>query len=392
LIRFRFVWIAITASVITQRLVAAAGPHRFNDWLTFESAARYLIHYHHLLGYLGDPLALYTQFPIIQVGPPAILPVTAMQFLSPWTVNRLFVGVMIGLGFLAIIAAELTARTGGRPTPRDVAAPAALIGGLTVIVDWSWSTVRWHHLDDAMALSFTAVACWLIARGRPWWLIGLLLGTAIAAKPWALILAPVVLGLNRSTRSKAALVMIATAGAWWAPFVIGAPGTISALGAQRIDAHAGSVLALIGIHGQVQHWLRPVQFIGGLTAGLLVARIGGRAWLAAPLAALAIRVMTDPFLWGYYGMGPILFALMWDLGRPHARRVPIYTLVTGVIEGLLPKLLVVDDLLGPMTTQAYLLGALKLAWCLGILVALALELRRWRHSAWEAAQLRQFAW
>lgn len=373
-IRLRYLWIALIATILTQRLVVAAGPHPFTDWITFEAAARSIVHYHHNLVYQGSALGIYARDPAIQIGPPAILPVAALQWLSPWVVNQLFVGIMVALSAVGIAAAELTARTGGRPTAGDVAGSAAFLGGVIVVIDWSWSTVHWHHLDDVMALSFTAVACWLIARGRPWWLVGILLGTAVAAKPWALILTPVVLGLDREIRSRAVLVAIATATAWWGPFIIGASGTISALGGYHIDAQNGSVLALLGIHGQVQHWLRPVQFFAGLAAGLLTARVGGRAWLAAPLAALATRVMTDPFSWGYYGMGPILFALVWDLARPGARRVPVYTLVTAVIEGLVPKLFVAD-VFGPMSANAYLLGSLKLAWGIGILTALFLELR-----------------
>lgn len=379
-VRGRYAVLALCAALLTQRLIVAAGPHRFNDWILFEAAARSIVRYHHLSVYEGNPLGVYARLPLIQIGPPAILPVAALQWLAPWTVSKIFVVVIVVLGLGGVAAAELAARAGTRSTPADTVGPAALVGGLIVVGDWSWCAVDWHHLDDAIALSFTAIACWLIVRARPWWLVGTLIGTAIAAKPWALILAPVFLGLPREVRSKAILAAVVVAAAWWGPFVIGGPGTISALGGYHIGVQDGSVLALVGIHGDVERWLRPVQFGLGLSAGVLMARVGGRAWLASPLAALAVRVLTDPFSWGYYGMGPILFALVWDLARPSARRVPMYTLVTAVIEGIVPWTIVFNTF-GPASGKAILVASLKLAWGVGILVALYLELRRSRSRA-----------
>jgi hypothetical protein len=376
-LRARYLFIAAAGGLLAAHMIAVRG-HGITDWLLFESGARSLIHFHHIQAYGGHALDLYVRLPGLQIGPPAILPVAAFQWLPPWTVNKLFVGVIVALGVAGVRAAELAARTIRGRGLADALSPAVLVGGLIVATDWAWCAVHWHHLDDALALSLTAIACWLIARGRPWWLIGLLIGTAVAAKPWAIMLTPVFLGLPREQRSKAVLAAVASAAAWWGPFVIGGPGTITALGGFHVDALNGSVLSLLGIHGEVQHWLRPVQFLAGIAVGLLVARRGELLWLAAPLAALAVRVLTDPYSWGYYGSGPILFALMWDLARPSARRIPIYTLLTAAVEGLVPRF-VRFDLVGPASTSADLAASLKLAWGAGILIALFLEVRR--HAA-----------
>jgi hypothetical protein len=134
------------------------------------------------------------------------------------------------------------------------------------------------------------------------------------------------------------------------------------------------VLWLIGIHGQVQHWLRPVQFIGGIAIGVMVARRGGRhAWFGAPLAALAFRVLTDPFVWGNYGMGPVLFAVLWDATRPGRwTRWPVYSVATLLVEGLLPWLSIAPgfrSLPGWGTTSS----VAKLVWGLGVIAAVLVE-------------------
>jgi hypothetical protein len=241
------------------------------------------------------------------------------------------------------------------------------------MVDWSYNSGRWHHLDDVMALTFTMFASALIVRKRSWWLVGLLLGTAVAAKPWAVILSPVLMGLPRSERSRAALMTIVVAAVWWSPFILGASGTIHSLGSFPVPIRPGSEWWLFGMRGDIHTWLRPVQFIGGVVLGVLVARRTDRAWLAAPLAALAFRVLTDPFMWSYYGMGPVLFAFLWDMTRPGKwTRLPIYSVVTLLVEGLLPWLPLVAGF-GTLNDWFVTVEWAKLAWGIAILVALLVE-------------------
>lgn len=348
---------------------------RLSDWLVFEIAARTFIHFQHNVVYAGNPFALYARNPLLQIGPPSWLPVAAFQWASPHTVNQGFGIVMVLLGLGAVAAVEGIA-VSAHPdlTARRRLSMLLVLGG-GVMVMWGYNIGRWHHLDDVIGLTFTAYGCWLIQRRKAWWLIGIFIGTAVAAKPWAIILTPVLIGLPREARSKATLATIVVAGAWWAPFILGSSGTIHALGSYPIPVHQGSVLWLFGLRGDVQHWLRPVQFLGGLALGVLIAKRASMAWLAAPLGALAFRVITDPFIWSYYGMGPVLFAFVWDMARGRGRqRWPLYTVATLAVEGLLPWLPIV------IARQSFSAWALavewsKLAWGLAVIAGLLIETR-----------------
>jgi hypothetical protein len=334
--------------------------HTFSDWVVFEVGARVLVHYHHATTNLyTDPrLHLYVDNNDIQVGPPALWFVAAFEWLSARTIYGLFSVIMAAL----TLGGTCAALVGGR---RLAAAKTTSFRNYFPIVLASLVTVwlltndadRWKHLDDVMALSFAAVAAWLIAEGRAWWLVGVLLGTGIAAKPWALILAPMLLALPRRDLSRTVLTTIVVASAWWAPFVLAAPGTIQALGQYQILPTSGSILHLLGITGGVEHWLRPVQFFLGLAVGGFVAM--RRRWAAAPLAALATRVLTDPYAYGYYGMGPLLFAFFYDAAGGGWRGLPVFTAFTAVMEFAVPF----------ATHNGTVIALAKLVWAVSVLAA-----------------------
>jgi hypothetical protein len=239
---------------------------------------------------------------------------------------------------------------------------------------WGDCAGWWHHLDDMLALALASAAAYLIARHQAWWLAAALLGTAAATKPWAIIFVPIIFGVPRVRRSQAALVLVVTAGLWWLPFIIGGPGTVSSLAHFPVQMRPGAVFWPLGVHGFVQGWLRPVQFAGGIAAGALIARRGERAWLAAPLAALAVRVITDPYSFSYYGLGPVLFAILWDLTRPGSRRRPTFASATLFVEyGML--WLAHRSWSGPGWLWADLTSYAKLCWGIGVLTALVLATR-----------------
>ncbi len=345
------------------------------DWLAFESAARSFIHFHHEPVYAGNRLGLYARLPAIQVGPPAWLPLTALQWVSPWPLNIAFVMVMVVLGVASIAAVEAIARQVLPGVSDRRRLLTTLVVGAGVMIVWSYNVAQWHHLDDAMALSFTAFACLLIQRRRAWWLVGLLVGTAIAARPWALMLAPVLIGLPRGRRSPAAMLTVAVAAAWWAPFVLGASGTFHALSTFPVPVSPGTAWWLIGVHGDVYRWLRPVQFVGGIALGVWVAKRPGNAWLAAPLAAIALRVLTDPYPATYYSMGPVLFALAWDLIRPgRLTKLPVYSAATLLVEGVLAY---VPTVITGASFHSWVVALEwgKLVWGLAVIVAIVAETR-----------------
>jgi hypothetical protein len=214
-------------------------------------------------------------------------------------------------------------------------------GAVVVIPLWTWEAAQWRHLDDVLAVTATLAATALIARRRPWWLAAALVGIGVASKPWALVVTPVLMGLPRVRRAPATVVMVAAAGACWAPFVLAARGTVSALGAYRLPVGSATTLHLLGVTAgsTAPGWVRPVQLVGGVAISLVVAARG--RWTAVPLVGFGFRVVTDPQSYLYYGLGPLLGGLLWDARS--GRRVPVMTMAVAVVEFVMPALLPLPD-------------------------------------------------
>lgn len=86
-------------------------PGRYwSDWIIFEIGARTLTHWHHLPFYSGNPLHLYQDDPVIQIGPPPLLLVAGTQWLSPHVVSGMWVYLMSLMGVGAIGFTEAAAR------------------------------------------------------------------------------------------------------------------------------------------------------------------------------------------------------------------------------------------------------------------------------------------
>jgi hypothetical protein len=314
--------------------------HGNTDWVFFEVGARVLVHYHHNNIYGGNRWHLYLENVDLQIGPPAFWLVAAFEWLPVRTLYGLFAIIMGFFGLGAVGAARLAGGWARKPLVQHPTGRLAafLMGaaGVTTTGIVCYQISVWKHLDDVIAILCATAAAALVAKGRGWWAIGCLLGLGVATKPWAVILTPMILGLPRKDRARTTLVALLVAAAWWAPFVISAPATIQGLGHYRVLPYPGSVLYLIGLHDPVERWLRPVQFTAGLAAGILAAR--RRDWLAAPLAALAVRVATDPYAFGYYGLAPLVFAYMYDRSGRSPRSLPVLTFATAVLEFGLPRL------------------------------------------------------
>jgi hypothetical protein len=326
--RLRYV-ILVAVALGFAHLGYASSSHAPNDWVIFEVGARTLAHWRGMPIYDRPPLHLYADNPTIQIGPPALLLVVATQWLSIHAVNLMWVVLMTLMGVGALGLVEAAASHVGTLS-RNWRRAVVVVMGVPFMAAWGYQSGRFHHLDDALALLCLALAVWLIASGRSAWLVGIALGLGIATKPWAVVAAPVLLGLPREARARAALGMILTGAAIWGPFVVAAPNTMHELGRLFIAPRKGSVLWLFGVHGQIQHWLRPVQFCAGAAAAAYVATRG--RWAAAPLVGIAVRVALDPYSYGYYGLGPVLAALVWDLARPGNRRLPVWTAWTLLVE------------------------------------------------------------
>jgi hypothetical protein len=325
-----------------------------DDWLDFEFGARALIHYNS--HYRGGGLGLYASYPFIQIGPPALIVVAAVQWLPHNAVGVGFGLLMAFGGVWAVRSAETTARALLPDRSARHTATMALAAGVPATVVWSYEAGVWRHIDDAMAICFLLAATALVARQR-WWLVaGMLVGLGVSAKPWALILAPVLLGLTRAERPKAALAALATAAACWAPFVLGGPGTLKGLGSYRLVVNNTSTLHLLGVSSlMAPTWVRPLQMAGGFVVMAILARRSH--WVAVPFAGLAFRVVTDPQVWLYYGLGPLMAAVLWD--SLHERRWPVWTMATLVAEFVVP------------TVAPGSASVVRLVWAVAVLVSCA---------------------
>lgn len=322
-LRWRFVLLALWA-VPWFAVSFAATWHSTSDWLIFEYGARVMVHLNS--HYPGGALHVYANFPNVQIGPPALLPVAAVQGISPSVAALVFAVAMLASGLVVIRCIEAIAVT-RRPESANRAKVLTLLGGALVMAAWATGIGRYRHFDDVMALTLVALAgVLLVRRPRSWLPAAVLIGTAAAAKPWAIIVVPLLLVVPRARRASALLVSLAVCAAWWFPFVAGDSRTVSALGSFRLYLDPRSALHAIGVHALIAPaWVRPIQLVGGAVVVALAVR--RRRWAAAPLAGMAVRIVVDPQIWAYYGMGPIAAALLLDAAGTK-RRLPVWTIAT----------------------------------------------------------------
>jgi hypothetical protein len=310
--------------------------NRATDWVYIEYAARSIVHLNH---HYPAGFGVYASRPMIQIGPPPIFLVAAVQWLPPALVTFGFGLLMVGLGVATVAACEGLARQlfGAGDVQQPNRSQTTLLAGIAIMTAWGFYAARFPHLDDALALWLTVAAMGVIARAKPnaWWLAAVLIGLAVASKPWALGAAPVLGALPRQRRSHSVLLMLAVVGASYAPFVLADHATVSALSGFRLALYPSSTLHLLGVPlGEAPGWVRNAQIGLALLIGFALLR-SGRWWLI-PLAAFSIRVVLDPQVWGYYALGPMTGALIVDLRR--GSRLPWLTLVTGAVEILGPEL------------------------------------------------------
>lgn len=303
-------WLAERRLALLAALSVVVGVSSFSassDWGFFSWGSRLLFGQHERFlwedGTSGG-LHLYAHHPILQIGPPSLL-LARLLVLTPNDGAYAAAAVVTLLGYGAVICLD-RAFVGANEYPKM----RLLVGGAAVVGAWG-SIEHFGHLDDAMALACTAAAAWAI-REQSASASGLLLGLAAASKPWAVVLAPMVLAFtDRGRRAAAALAWLTVVCVFWLPFVIADLGTFHA-GSESIEFHRAAPLAALGFHGS-QHpvAIRLVQFaIGTAVCTVAVLR---RRWYVAPLAALSVRLAIDPLSYPYYVVGPLLGAALLDL-------------------------------------------------------------------------------
>jgi hypothetical protein len=307
-----------------------------NDWLPFEIGARTLVHYHHMFAFQTPFLHLYAESPQLQFGPLPMLLLAPFQALSPHGVAIGFGVAMIAAGVASMAVIIDTARVLAPESARTTITRTGLALQVALVPIWSYEVGYWHHLDDVIALLCLSITIRLLARGGPWWACAMLVGTAAATKPWAVIALPLLLVLPRPTWLRTACLALISAVAWWAPFLIAAPDTLTAIGHYQTVPLAGSPLYLIGQHSDGANWLRQLQFVAGI--GVVAFVVLRRRWQDALLAGMAVRIILDPYSYSYYALAPLLGAMLVDLSRGSRIRVPRWTLTTLALVWVLPRL------------------------------------------------------
>jgi hypothetical protein len=292
------------------------------DWDEFVGAGRAM------LGSAG--LHVYRLHPDVQTGPLSLL-LAHVFALTPRNGFVLCAIVSAGLGILALRLIERTAQPSRPSTDFEL---LVLAGGCLAAFTWA-KLGGYGHLDDAITLTCGVFALNQVRAGRSLW-AGVMIGIAIATKPWGVIFLPLTLASRpRGWRSFAAAGAVAALA--WLPFLVGARSSLKSL-RPTVNVAADSVLDLVGVTTQsLPDWMRLAQLIACLTVGfILILRHRPESVIAA---AVAVRIVTDPATWSYYTPGLVIGVLIWDL--LDRRRFPWATLV--VIVGLAPTWLVPSD-------------------------------------------------
>lgn len=293
-----------------------------NAWHYFADASRLLV------GISAEPgpqgLALYGSHPEFQFGPVSILAAAPFVLLGPTFGDVAAVAAMSGVGvWAALRLVGIADRLRPDADPR-LFRRAALVAGVTFIVTWGDVAVRTGHIDDAVALAATVMAVDAVSTRRPW-KAALALGVAGAAKPWAVVFAPMMLAAGGSLVHLGAAAGIVVGA--WAPFLLTEPATLDAA-RHGIVNEASSALRALGVHdATTPDWVRPAQLAIGLGAALYLVVM--RCWVQVVMTGVAIRLLLDPAANRYYTVGLVLGLALHELAtRPE--RLPWLTVIAAI--------------------------------------------------------------
>jgi hypothetical protein len=261
-------------------------------------------------------LQLYGSYPQYQIGPLAFVVAAG---LGPFglVVSQLF---MVALGGVVLLSgarvAVLVGATGD--WRRRLRYAAALFVPL-----WMELAVHYSHLDDALAVALASASLWAAAARRGW--AGVLLGGAIAAKPWAAGFLPLLWALPPGQRRSGVLWAVSVPLFAWLPFAVADPGMVWSTSHFTIQNASDSALRVLGVHAaRTPGWCRPAQLLCGVTMAALAVRRG--RWPAVVLASVAVRLLLDPGTYDYYTAGALAGALIVDVALER-RRWPLASTV-----------------------------------------------------------------
>jgi hypothetical protein len=267
----------------------------------------------------GDPgasLHVYASRADLRFGPVSMMAADLLRAVAGTgsVVLALLLSAAAGVAVLAVVdAVSASTRPLGSAGRRH---RAVLLCGLAFLPVWMSLAVRSVHVDDVLALTLTCVSVLAAVHRRPV-AAGVLLGLAVASKPWALPLLALALAVPAPARRKVLLAAVGTSVAAWMPFVLADPVTLVAARLQ-IPTAPSSSLPVVGLGDLATPWWdRPGQMLLGLAAAIVLVRRG--RWPAVVLVVVGIQVALDPGVYSYYAAGILAGAALWDLVGSRAR-------------------------------------------------------------------------
>ncbi|MGW7248547.1 hypothetical protein [Streptomyces decoyicus] len=257
-------------------------------------------------------LNLYAHHPELQMGPLSFLTAGLFNPFPEATGQLLAAALMSLLGLVIVVLAGRSAAHHflGTGTNHQRLRQRVLIAGLAFIPMWIEVAVRFGHLDDVLALFFTALAVRAVTRGNAA-LTGVWLALAMDSKPTALAFLPLLLALPREKWLRAGLWCAGLVALAWLPFFLGDSQSFAAA-KFAIPNHPASALRWLGVGDpETPGWDRPAQAALGLALGSVAVRRG--RWAAVVLLGANARIVLDPSVYTYYTASVLLGTLLWDV-------------------------------------------------------------------------------
>lgn len=257
-------------------------------------------------------LNLYAHHPELQMGPVSFLtaglfnpfPEPVGQFLAAAVMS------LLGLLILVVVGRSAAWHLLGTGTNHQRLRQRVLVAGLAFIPMWIEVAVRFGHLDDVLALFFTALAVRALTLGNPA-ATGVFLALAMDSKPTALAFLPLLLALPRGQWLRAGLWCTALVALAWLPFLLSDPQSLTAA-RFTIPNQPASALHWLGVDDpRTPPWDRPAQAAMGLALGCLAVWRG--RWPAVVLLGANARIALDPSVYTYYTASVLLGTLLWDV-------------------------------------------------------------------------------
>ncbi len=308
------------------------------------------------------PLSLYAQHPELQMGPLTFVVAAPFVLLLHGVVGEV-AGMLLMLAVGLVIVREVRIISVGRDTEPDL---RWFVTALLLLSVWAELAVHWGHLDDALAMLGGVVGLRLVREGHP---VGaaIAFGLAVDFKPWALPFAVLLFLAPRRQWAAVATACAVVVCAGWLPFILGDPGTLTAL-KFGIPVDAASTLHLFdSVARTTPRWDRYAQALIAIVVAAIA--IWRRRWASVLLIVVAIRLLLDPATKNYYDAGLTVGTAVFDvaagvgllpivtIGSILLVYVPSYALATqpetrGIVRTIGLVLILATTFLAPMRSNS----------------------------------------